>query len=169
MNEAQAQSSPSRERRVKAAHVLIAATAVVLCGYAIPQKISVTLTPSLNHRIFLLDRSAAVLSRSQYVLFAIPDNIPTEPKAPRVAIKRVACAPGDNLLAQAGQYYCNDVFLGHAFKTSSVGDPLPQFDWAGPVPAGQLFLMGDHERSYDSRYFGFVSAGHVRAVAHPVL
>ena len=72
--------------------------------------------------------------------------------------KRVACVAGDVLKFERGGHWCNDQFLGYVLKRDTRGVALPQFTWNGPVPPDKVFLSGDHIRSFDSRYFGFVNA-----------
>ena len=59
-----------------------------------------------------------------------------------------------------------DSGMSDTLIADSQGRPLPRFTDNGPVPAGQLFLVGTHPRSYDSRYFGFVDA---REILHQAL
>jgi conjugal transfer pilin signal peptidase TrbI len=71
--------------------------------------------------------------------------------------KRVACVAGEVLKFENGRHYCDGQYLGSVLKRTSTGLPLNAFDYNGPVPDGKAFLVGDHERSFDSRYFGFVN------------
>ena len=75
--------------------------------------------------------------------------------------------PGEWLQRDAQhRFSCDGRSLGQALTTDSQGQPLPRFTHNGPVPEGQLFLVGTHPRSYDSRYFGFVDA---REILHQAL
>jgi type IV secretory pathway protease TraF len=72
--------------------------------------------------------------------------------------KRVACVAGEVLRYERGAHWCNEQYLGTVLSRDTQGVPLPEFAWNGPVPEGKVFLSGDHLRSFDSRYFGFVNA-----------
>lgn len=76
----------------------------------------------------------------------------------RVTItKRIGCVAGEKLSFHDDRFYCNQELLGGVLKKTWRGEPLTAFAWSGPVPQGKVFLIGDHPRSFDSRYFGFVN------------
>lgn len=77
-------------------------------------------------------------------------------------IKRVGCGPGSMLSANGNDdYYCDGQYLGHAKRWSLSGKPLVPFCYNDMVPVGKLFVVGDVEDSYDSRYFGFIERADV--------
>ncbi len=82
--------------------------------------------------------------------------------------KRVGCVAGDVLRTEKGKQYCGNQFLGQALEKDSKGKKLPTFVWNGPIPEGKVYLVGDHPRSFDSRYFGFVNAAALERL-HPLL
>lgn len=82
--------------------------------------------------------------------------------------KRVGCVAGEQLRTDGGKHYCGTQFLGQALEKDSKGKKLPRFVWNGPVPPGKVYLVGDHPRSFDSRYFGFVNASSLERLK-PVL
>ena len=83
-------------------------------------------------------------------------------------IKRIIGLPGDTVDLRDGHVYVNDVELKepYIFGTSD-GDPQPTEPAPGGaaswlVPAGELFVMGDHRGdSADSRSFGPIELRHV--------
>lgn len=134
-------------------------------GAAIPARIGVTVTPSLNHRVYYVRPRGGteIPAKGDYVTFAKPVNGKRE-----LVTKRVACAPGDRLRVEGRKYYCDGAYLGEAQERSLKGEPLENFVFEGKVPAGKLFVTGDHRNSWDSRYYGFVEVDDVEAIQYPI-
>jgi conjugal transfer pilin signal peptidase TrbI len=151
--------------------ILIMATALAV-GLWLPAHISVTLTPSLGHRIFFLSEPESrdfkegdyLLFHKQLVYAPLRGN---QAQTDRL-LKMVGCAAGQRLRIESGEYYCDEKYLGHALANDSKGKPLPQFIYNGSVPVGTLFMVGNHPRSYDSKYFGFIHADSVLKKAYPI-
>ena len=153
----------SRSRQVwKTVTLMVPALAI---GFWLPGHISITLTPSLGHRVFLLtEPENKNFKIGDYLLFhkqlehADTDNL----------LKMVGCAPGQQLMVKGREYFCAEKYLGHALAHDSKGRKLPQFIFNGAVPADSLFMIGSHPRSYDSKYFGFIHAENVIKKAYPL-
>jgi type IV secretory pathway protease TraF len=145
--------------------IILAMVAALAVGLWLPAHISVTLTPSLGHRIFFLtERDSQNFKEGDYLLFHKQlDQAQTDQ-----LLKIVGCAPGQLLRVENSEYYCGGKYLGHALANDSKGKPLPRFIYNGPVPAGSLFMVGNHPRSYDSKYFGFINADSVIKKAYPI-
>ena len=87
-------------------------------------------------------------------------------------IKRVIGEPGDAIEVKHKQVFINgaklDDHYGQFVEGSGEGSRLTPRDNFGPVtvPADQVFVMGDNrDRSYDSRFWGFVPLDDVRGKA----
>jgi hypothetical protein len=131
---------------------------VASIGWALPARINVTVTPSLDRRVFFLTGRPAQgeLHSGDYVLFN--EAHPWSGQAATMMTKRIACQPGDRLtVTETHDYFCNGTYLGRALPADANGTPLPAFSFDGIIPAGQYFLSGGHPRSYDSRYYGLVT------------
>ena len=156
----------NRQEQVVALVVL----ASCLLGAWLPGQITVATSASLDHRVFLLRPVPAQIETDDYLVFRHRDlaQVRQGLGANRERmIKRVGCRPGEWLRVDAElRFSCDGSPLGQALTNDSQGRPLPRFTHNGPVPAGQLFLVGTHPRSYDSRYFGFV---HAREILHQAL
>ena len=143
-----------------------------LLGAWLPGQITVATSASLDHRVFLLRPVPAQIETNDYLVFRHRDLAQVRQGLganPERMIKRVGCRPGEWLQVDADQRFaCDGRPLGQALATDSQGRPLPRFTHNGPVPVGQLFLVGTHHRSYDSRYFGFVDAHEILHQALPL-
>jgi signal peptidase I len=102
--------------------------------------------------------------RGEIVVFDPPPSWSAETNGVPL-IKRVIGLPGDRIDLRDGKVYVNDALLAEPYLYASGGvaqptDPSPagQSEWL--VPAGDLFVMGDHrQNSADSRTFGPVDRG----------
>ena len=113
------------------------------------------MTESVKYHVLL--RVPGAPAKGDYVNVALYHQSIDRTQAVRLT-KRVACVAGDLLRYERGAHFCNGKYLGQVLKRDSQSVPLPEFIWNGPVPEGKVFLTGDHVRSFDSRYFGFVNA-----------
>jgi conjugal transfer pilin signal peptidase TrbI len=150
------------------------ALCLLLLGLWLPQRITLSTSPSLDHRIFFLLQlsESDQIKTGDFIVFSHPDtqhihrglNVEND-----LLIKKVGCAPGEMLTTQTGTIYCENSFLGTNLISDGEGRPLPQFTYNGLVPANKYFMIGGHERSFDSRYFGFINAYDFRFKAWPLL
>ena len=164
-----------RFRRLGAREVALALAglAFLLVGLWLPQRISVSTSPSLNHRIFFLSRvsEGEKVVFGEYLVFRHHDVVQREKglnKDNDRFIKMVGCRPGDNLHTAAEGFYCDGIFLGKTLSKDGKGNTLPQFLYSGVVPPNKFFMIGHHIRSYDSRYFGFIDARDILYKAVPL-
>ncbi|WP_267523577.1 S26 family signal peptidase [Campylobacter sp. MG1] len=80
-------------------------------------------------------------------------------------IKYVKCLENDILKVTSDKkYYCNDEFLGVAKDYDSEGKKLDNFVFNGAIPKNKIFVFGTHEKSYDSRYFGFIDINEIKRI-----
>lgn len=143
--------------------------ALAFAGAAVPSRLIVSPTPSDGKRIFLRIEPPQEVRVGDYVVFPHRTWRVRGCEDGCLLIKRVVCGPGSLLETRGLDYFCDGRFLGRARRTDSRGRPVEPFSWSGVVPSGKLFVMGSHERSYDSRYFGFVELSRVVARARPLL
>jgi signal peptidase I/conjugal transfer pilin signal peptidase TrbI len=148
----------------------LAIMALLVAGTLLPYKISVTLTPSLKHRVYWLIRNPDRLEKGDYVLFKHRElTARMGMKKSEVMLKILGCNEGDLLTVDAEKkFYCNGEYLVRAKDFSLKGEPLQHFEFNGTIPKGVMFVMGQHKDSYDSRYFGFVEKSRILARAYPI-
>ena len=148
----------------------LAITCLLVAGTLLPYKISVTLTPSLKHRVYWLVMSPDRVGKGDYVLFKHRDLTARMGMNKSEAVMKIlGCNEGDLLTVDAEKKFsCNGEFLVRAKDYSLKGEPLQHFAFNGTVPTGFMFVMGQHKDSYDSRYFGFVEKSRIMAKAYPI-
>ncbi len=84
-------------------------------------------------------------------------------------LKRVGAVAPQHVCIVAGQVRIDSVPMAAALPTDRLGRPLPSLQLCRRLEAGELFLLSvTNPASFDSRYFGLVSASAVIGVAHPV-
>jgi signal peptidase I/conjugal transfer pilin signal peptidase TrbI len=162
--------------RQKQAILIVSLLLAGFAGSFLPGRISVTLTPSVKHRLWWLSTDTSNIRTGEYVLFLLPHSRLSGMPVPETvvsgrdirAIKRVGCDEGEVLNRKGLEFFCGDQFLGHAKQRSQGGEPLTPFLFCGTIPSGQAFLVGDHPDSFDSRYFGLVDKSRYLAWARPI-
>jgi signal peptidase I len=114
-----------------------------------------------GHYVFRLEP----VHRGDVVVFVFP------PDPTKDFIKRVVAVGGDTVEVRGKSVYLNGRQMDdpHAhFEPSEGGTMIAPRDRYGPVavPKGQVFVMGDNrDRSYDSRFWGFVNDDNVEGRA----
>lgn len=147
--------------------------AALLLGSFIPGRFTVSISDSLDKRLFFLTTvNRDEIKKGDYLVFK-GETSHSKPLLNRNIdrlIKKVGCSQGEELIRnEAGEFFCQGVFLGKAMDTDSRRQPLPRFYFSGMVPADSFFMIGDNPRSYDSRYFGFIHADRMLHKALPLL
>ena len=162
----------SNHKRLSAWKIITIMTAALVVGLWLPGHISVTITPSLGHRVFFLTEPESLdFQEGEYLLFhkqLVYAPLWGNQAQTDKLLKIVGCGAGHQLTVHNGEYYCDDNYLGRALVQDSKGKPLPQFIFNGRIPVGSLFMVGNHPRSYDSKYFGFIHADSVLKKAYPI-
>jgi len=139
-------------------------------GLIIPSKLAITKTPSLKHRVYYISKISAkdTIKRNNYVLFKMKENRYVENEGNLDVMKIAVCVTGDTLTESNRDYYCNGVYLGHAKEQSLKGQKVDNFKFNGLIPPDNIFVMGQHKDSFDSRYYGFVERKDVKAITYPI-
>jgi len=157
--------------RKKLIFLLIMIMSLSAAGAMIPSHFMVALSPSVKYRIFYYKRNfqQSDLHNGTYVVFDMYTKLHKNCQ-PCQVVKKIGCTEGNNLHVDKNNfYYCNDEYMGTAKAFTKTGDVLYSFYYNGPVPQKKLFVIGDHEDSYDSKYMGFINKSDIKAVALPIL
>lgn len=99
-------------------------------------------------------------SRGDVIVFSPPPGFEDGGTTP--FIKRVIGLPGDTVSIHDGQVWINGVALvePYVYGSQPTDPPPAQSTWV--VPAGELFVLGDHRAaSQDSRVFGTIQISSV--------
>ena len=105
----------------------------------------------------LPDRAAMLAAQRGY----LPTRVPL--------LKRVGAVAPQHVCIVAGQVRIDGVPAVAALPADRLGRPLPSLQLCRRLEPGELFLLSvTNPASFDSRYFGPVSASAVIGVAHPV-
>jgi conjugative transfer signal peptidase TraF len=126
-----------------------------------------------------LDHRAASLPRPLSVDSIVLTRLPADAAAlaaqrgylpARVPLlKRVGAVAPQHVCIVAGQVRIDGVPVAAALPADRLGRPLPSLLLCRRLEPGELFLLSvTNPASFDSRYFGPVSASAVIGVAHPV-
>lgn len=84
-------------------------------------------------------------------------------------LKRVGAVAPQHVCIVAGQIRIDGVPAATVLPADRLGRPLPSLQLCRRLEPGELFLLSvTNPASFDSRYFGPVSASAVIGVAHPV-
>ena len=119
-------------------------------------RISLNMSGSLPHRVFLTVRGEEISCGPQSIgLFRLNVQNPYWDYGTLFAKRFVGC-PGDRLSARGGEFCVNGKSVAVASGEDSGGAAVESFSFEGAIPAGNYFVLGDGQRSYDSRYWGFV-------------
>lgn len=80
-------------------------------------------------------------------------------------IKRVAGVPGDEICREGTRVSVNGAPAAVALETDFAGRELPAWSGCITLDEGEFFLLNDHPRSLDGRYFGGTNAADIEGKA----
>lgn len=131
------------------------------------------------YRVQPLDHRAASLPRRLEVGSIVLTRLPADAAALAARrgylpahvplLKRVGAVAPQHVCIVAGQVRIDGVPAAAALRADRLGRPLPSLQLCRRLEPGELFLLSvTNPASFDSRYFGPVSASAVIGIGHPV-
>ena len=75
-------------------------------------------------------------------------------KKPIPFVKEIAAAAGDTVCRQARTISLGGVAFAQAMDADAMGQPLPAWEGCHVLCKNEVFVLGSHAGSFDSRYFG---------------
>ena len=132
-------------------------------------------TGSLPKGLYLISEAAAI-EKGDLVLLDVPQRVRAMARRRGWIpaglhywlMKPVAAAAGDRVKVSAFGVFINGEYFGSVQQFDAQGLPLPAATGVFDLGAGEFFLASPDPRSFDSRYFGPVRRGQIRAVARPL-
>jgi len=112
--------------------------------------------------------------RGDLVVFPIPDSVlqvvTDRHWLPKdgLLIKNIVGVSGDSFSISGGKYVVRGELFGEILKADSQGRMMPVFSDDGVISHGFLVARRGVKTSFDSRYFGPVSADKIIGVAEPI-
>ena len=142
----------------------------VLAGaYFSGVRISFNVSGSLPFRAFITVRGLEIPCGAGSIgLFRLNVRNPYWDYGAIFAKKFVGC-PGDTLRTKGVEFYLNGEKIAVARGHDSKEVAVTSFRFDGVIPVGSYFVLGDGEKSYDSRYWGFVKRSWVVGRGFPLL
>ena len=83
-------------------------------------------------------------------------------------VKRVAAMSGQEICRIDDKILIDKTIVAYALVEDSLGRPMPVWRGCMTLKKTQLFLLNDHEKSLDGRYFGATMMIDIIGVAEPV-
>ena len=83
-------------------------------------------------------------------------------------LKRVTGVEGDVVCRCGVEVFVNGSHVVHALETTHSGSALPVWQGCRMLQSGEVFLLNDHPRSVDGRYFGVQRRARILGVARPI-
>lgn len=87
----------------------------------------------------------------------------------RLLVKIIAASPGDVVCRLGARVWTSRHSAVWALRTDALARPLLNWRGCRRLRAGELFVLGHHPASFDSRYFGPINRQSVLAAVRPVL
>lgn len=81
-------------------------------------------------------------------------------------IKQVYGLPGDDVCRHGGQILIENAAVAAVLESNSFGSALPVWDGCISIKRDEVFLLNDHPRSLDGRYFGATKLRDLEGSAH---
>lgn len=125
-------------------------------------------SPSLPYEFFILSHKPEdkVLTKGTIIEYPTWIDYKDVHKKGDLFVKRIGCMPGQHLELVGDNFFCDKWYIGSILHKDLKGRDIGlRFNFNGTIPEGKYFALGDHERSFDSRYYGFVDESQISGVS----
>jgi conjugal transfer pilin signal peptidase TrbI len=121
---------------------------------------------SLPYHLFIVIKGQEI-HKGDYAAFVAPNNKRFKPTT--YFVKQAAGVEGDNVSERSGIFFINNQPIGKCLKKDAKGRILTP-GMTGNIPKDTYFMVGDHERSFDSRYaqMGWIPKDQLIGRAYPL-
>ncbi|MDX9743071.1 MAG: S26 family signal peptidase [Arcobacteraceae bacterium] len=120
---------------------------------------------SVNGKIFLLQDKNI---KNDYVVFEYNKLDYKGYHQGKLFIKKMGCDSGQHLLVTKDKVLCDGKFIATILEKNGEGKTLPHYEYNGTIPNDSFFALGEHPRSFDSRYFGLVDKKQIKNTARRI-
>jgi conjugative transfer signal peptidase TraF len=79
-------------------------------------------------------------------------------------IKRIAALPGDEICREGSAVLVEGIHVAEALDADTLGRAMPVWEGCQVLGRGEVFLLNQHPRSVDGRYFGPTKVGDLGGV-----
>ena len=154
-------------------NVAIVAIAMLIVAFFIASPLIVNVTPSVPLGLYWRHHRAAV--RGDFVLIALPPHLRTLAidrdylRHDHHLLKKVVAVGSDRVCRHGHSVWINNHIRVWARRNDALGRALPAWFGCRGLTDDELFILGTHPSSFDSRYFGPILRSDVIAVANPLL
>ena len=132
--------------------------------------LGISLTPSLPYYVFIINKKNLDFKKDDLIVFKYPGTKIYSYEEGEQFVKIAACFPKDNLTVNENyEYFCNGKNIGKAPLQDGKGIELQHFIFNGIIPENEYFVIGTHPKSWDSKYWGFVSKNQITGTAKGLL
>lgn len=127
----------------------------------------------LPYSVFLVDLRATNIKRGDYTAF-IAEQMEPFYKNGTLAVKLAMAVPSDRVSVGESGVRINGEFKGALLHLQPgerlwrMGKRVADVERDEEVPAGRLWMMGTHARSFDARYWGYIESKQVIGRAIPL-
>lgn len=140
----------------------------LIAGYfasKIPGRITICKTKSVKYCVYWTVPyriESDIILEDKYIRAIIDIDLPNADCKPCQIVKRVGCDSLSQIQVKDKIFFCDGNQIGEVFRDDFIVTN-------GIIPADKVFLIGDHQSSYDSRYFGLIDKNKINAILLPLL
>ncbi len=160
-------------------YLLISILSVFLIAFCVRNRVTFNISHSLPRGLYWLTQVKAPedIEKGDIVLFKTPKKAEKyiygrgyQNRDVKQILKMVAATEKDQISRKGSRLYINGLSNYCILIKDSLGNPLPQLSTKELQPhEGDLFVVGTHYRSFDSKYFGNIKRIDVKATAKLLL